>query len=217
MNTKCSIFTSGGSHKWKYKFWCSWVKWISILHWKIKFSVSFMLLFTVIKILSTLRLSRQKHNFFPSHFASIWSCLLHKMQSRERKIIQSNSNSFEILPKVNLGHNLWANIMILARAVLETFCSQSSIGLQWESRKTSKKGHDSRTTVLTEKKKYGSAYFSCLFHISNFKVLSITVLDLCKCNGRTDTQTTDRPKPIFGGIKTTRQLICVKYQHHQGT
>ena len=73
---------------------------------KIKFSVSFMLLFTVIKILSTLRLSRQKPNFFPSHFVAIWSCLLHKMQSRKRKIIQSNSNGFEILPKVNLGHNL---------------------------------------------------------------------------------------------------------------
>ena len=41
---------------------------------KIKFSASFMLLFTIIKLLRTLRLSRQKTNFFPSHFASIWSC-----------------------------------------------------------------------------------------------------------------------------------------------
>ena len=39
-----------------------------------KFSVSFMLLFTIIKILSALRLSRQKTNLFSSHFASIWSC-----------------------------------------------------------------------------------------------------------------------------------------------
>ena len=41
---------------------------------KSKFSVSFMLLFTIIKLLPTLRLSRQKTNFFPNHFASIWSC-----------------------------------------------------------------------------------------------------------------------------------------------
>ena len=35
----------------------------------------FMLLFTIIKLLPTLRLSRQKSNCFPSHFAWIWSCL----------------------------------------------------------------------------------------------------------------------------------------------
>ena len=34
MNTKCSIFTNGDSHVWKYKFWCSWVKSNAILHWK---------------------------------------------------------------------------------------------------------------------------------------------------------------------------------------
>ena len=38
---------------------------------KIKFSVSFMLLFAIIKLLPTLRLSRQKTNFFSRHFASI--------------------------------------------------------------------------------------------------------------------------------------------------
>ena len=43
---------------------------------KSKFSVSFMLLFIIIKLLPTLRLSRQKTNFFPNHFASIWSCLV---------------------------------------------------------------------------------------------------------------------------------------------
>ena len=37
---------------------------------KIKFSVSFMLLFAII-LLPTRQLSRQKSNFFPSHFASI--------------------------------------------------------------------------------------------------------------------------------------------------
>ena len=41
---------------------------------KIKFSVSLMLLFTIIKLLHALRLSRQKTNFFFSHFTSIWSC-----------------------------------------------------------------------------------------------------------------------------------------------
>ena len=41
---------------------------------KSKFSVSFMFLFTIIKLLPTLRLARQKTNFFPNHFASIWSC-----------------------------------------------------------------------------------------------------------------------------------------------
>ena len=41
---------------------------------KIKLSVSFMLLFTIIKLLPTRRLSHQKTNFFLSHFASIWSC-----------------------------------------------------------------------------------------------------------------------------------------------
>ena len=41
---------------------------------KSKFSVSFMLLFTIIKLLPTLRIARQKTNFFPNHFASIWSC-----------------------------------------------------------------------------------------------------------------------------------------------
>ena len=35
---------------------------------KSKFSVSFMLLFTIIKLLPTLRLSRQKTNFFPQPF-----------------------------------------------------------------------------------------------------------------------------------------------------
>ena len=33
-----------------------------------------MLLFTIIKLLPTLRLSCQKTYLFPSHFASIWSC-----------------------------------------------------------------------------------------------------------------------------------------------
>ena len=41
---------------------------------KSKFSVSFMLLFTIIKLLPTLRLARQKTNFFPNHSASLWSC-----------------------------------------------------------------------------------------------------------------------------------------------
>ena len=41
----------------------------------------------------------------------------------------------------------------------------------------SKKGHNSAMTSPTEKKKNGSAYISWLFHISYFKILSLTVLD----------------------------------------
>ena len=41
---------------------------------KIKFSVSFMLLFAKIIFLPTCQLSRQKTYFFPCHFASISSC-----------------------------------------------------------------------------------------------------------------------------------------------
>ena len=52
--------------------------------------------------------------------------------------------------------------MSLAQAVLEIFCLQGSIGLQWESRKkkTSEKGHNSAMKSPTEKnKKYGSSCF----------------------------------------------------------
>ena len=38
------------------------------------FLLQCILLFTVIKLLPALRLSRQKTNFFSSRFASIWSC-----------------------------------------------------------------------------------------------------------------------------------------------
>ena len=65
------------------------------------------------------------------------------------------------------------NIMTLAQAVLQTFCSQGSIGVYTKV----KKGHNSAMTSLMEKKKKGSAYFSCLVHILNFKILSLTLLD----------------------------------------
>ena len=92
------------------------------------------------------------------------------------EIIQSNI--YRILPKDNqviytLDTICEPNIMILARVVLEIFCSQGSIGLQWESWK--------RVITLQRqvwrKEKYGSAYLSYLFHIWNFKILSLTVLD----------------------------------------
>ena len=68
--------------------------------------------------------------------------------------------------------------MIVAQAVLEIFCSQGSIGLQWESQNMLKKGHNTATTSLTDKKKRKvSAYISWLLHISNFKILSLTVFD----------------------------------------
>ena len=72
----------------------------------------------------------------------------------KREIIYSNI--YRILLKVNqviYTQSVSQNIMILAQMVLEIFCSQSSIGLQWESWKMSKKGHNSATTSPTEKKK----------------------------------------------------------------
>ena len=100
--------------------------------------------------------------------------------SQKREIIQSNTVFYRILPKVNqiiytMDTICEPNIMILAEAVLEIFCSQGSIGLV---EKTSEKGHKSATTSPTEKKKkYVSAYFSYLLRTSNFKILSLTVLD----------------------------------------
>ena len=66
-----------------------------------------------------------------------------KQRSWKRQIIQSNI--YRILPKVNqviytLDTICEPNIMTLAQAVLELFCSQGSIGLQWESRKNVEKG-----------------------------------------------------------------------------
>ena len=62
---------------------------------------------------------------------------------RKKEIIQSSIK--RILPKVNqviytLDTICEPNIMTLAQAVLEIFCSQGSIGLQWESRKNVQKG-----------------------------------------------------------------------------
>ena len=76
MNTECSIFTSGGSQprvKIQVLVFMSKIK-FDLTVKKSRFSVSFMLLFTMIKLLPTLRLARQKTNFFPNHFVSIWSC-----------------------------------------------------------------------------------------------------------------------------------------------
>ena len=70
-------------------------------------------------------------------------------------------------------------------------------------KKVSKKGHNSAVSSLTEKKKYGSAYFSCLFHVSNFKILSLTVHD--RTQSVTDAQT-DRPKPIWSQYAPSTSL-----------
>ena len=61
----------------------------------------------------------------------------------KEEIIQSNIK--RILPKVNqviytLDTFCDPHIMTLAQEVLQIFCSQGSIGLQWESRKNVKKG-----------------------------------------------------------------------------
>ena len=54
------------------------------------------------------------------------------------------------------------NIVMLANLdVLQIFCSQGSINLQC----ISQKGHTSTTSP--NEKKYGFAYFSCLFYIQH--------------------------------------------------
>ena len=75
MDTKSSIFTSGGSHEGKIQVlvFMNEIKFDLTLK-KIKFSVSFMLLFAIIKLLPTLRLSSENLTFFFfffCHFASI--------------------------------------------------------------------------------------------------------------------------------------------------
>ena len=67
MDTKACIFTRGyHGHQKQYKF-CTEKK----KKKKKKKSVSFMPLFAIIKLLPTLRLSRQTTNFFSCHFASV--------------------------------------------------------------------------------------------------------------------------------------------------
>ena len=55
---------------------CGFHEWNKIQSYteKIRFPVSFTLLFAIIMFLPTRQLSRQKTYFFPSHFASISSC-----------------------------------------------------------------------------------------------------------------------------------------------
>ena len=65
-----------------------------------------------------------------------------KCQTWKREIIQPNIN--RILPKVNqviytLDTICELNIMILAQAVLQIFCWQVSIGLQWKRLKNGRK------------------------------------------------------------------------------
>ena len=94
-----------------------------------------------------------------------------KCQSRKREI--SQSNSFRILPKVNqviytLDTICEPNIMILAQPVLAIFCSQGSIGLQWERQKKSEKGHNSRITIPMEMKNQrttGPVSLTCVLKI----------------------------------------------------
>ena len=100
-----------------------------------------------------------------------------KCQSRKREIIQPNI--YGILPKLyqvtyTLDTICQLNIMLLALVVLQIFCWQGSIGLQC---KSWKRVITLQWQVWRKRKKYGSANFSCLFHILNFKSLPITLLD----------------------------------------
>ena len=64
-----------GSHEWKYCFlvFIRWNKIRSYTEKKIKFSVSFMLLFPIIKFYMLFD-SRVRKHFFSSHFTSVRSC-----------------------------------------------------------------------------------------------------------------------------------------------
>ena len=68
---------------------------------KIKISVSFMLLFAIIMFLPTCQLSRQKSNFFPSHFASISSCsaclvgIIASSLKEARSMVENRSNQIQ--------------------------------------------------------------------------------------------------------------------------
>ena len=69
--------------------------------------------------------------------------LLHKMPKSEKG--DNSVKYLHILPKVNqviytIDTICEPNIMILAQGVLKIFCSQGSVGLQWEKRKHVKKG-----------------------------------------------------------------------------
>ena len=93
-----------------------------------------------------------------------------KCQSRKREIIQSNIH--RILPNVNQVIQE-PDIMILAQAVLQIFCSQCSTSLQCKSRKRVENGtylcndqSDGKETKYGSTN-YGSVYFSCLFHMSH--------------------------------------------------
>ena len=101
-----------------------------------------------------------------------------KWQSRKREIIQSNS--FGILPKVNqVIYTLeticrWAKYhdpsASGSRDILFTKFYRLTMG-------KSKKSLTPEQQFRRKRKNQESSYFSCLFHILNFKILSLTVLD----------------------------------------
>ena len=96
-----------------------------------------------------------------------------RCQSRKRDIIQSNI--YRVLPKVNQV------IYFLYAKYNPSSSGSPDILLTRFHRFTMhiKKRHNSAMTVRRKRKKYRSAYFSCLFHILNFKILSLTILAGC--------------------------------------
>ena len=139
-----------------------------------------------------------------------------RCQSQKRGIIQSNSN--RILPKVNqviytLDTICVPNIMILAQAGIQIFCWQGSIGVQWVSRKRGMIQSNIHRILRKVNQVIWIMYSNTMpdimilaqaeknmgpliFHAdstSNFKILSLTVLD--RIQSVTDKHT-DRPKPI---------------------
>ena len=107
-------------------------------------------------------------------------------------------NIYRILQKVNqdiyTSDTIYMlNSMILAQAVPQIFCSQGYIGLQCKS----KKGGITLQWQVWWKRKKIYTYFSYLFHILNFKILSLTILDrMQRVMGAPIHSKTDRPKPI---------------------
>ena len=122
-----------------------------------------------------------------------WLLYYTKGQSCKKEIIQSNI--YRILPKVNqviytLDTICQQNILILAQALLQIFCSQGSTSLQ---SKSWKRGITLKWQVRRKRKKYGYSLFFMLY-IPNIKFQDpISNCCLMQCYGCTRT---DRPKPI---------------------
>ena len=127
-------------------------------------------------------------------FCSQGCVTIQKCQSQKREIIQPHI--YKILPKVNqviytLDKMYMPNIIILAQAFLQIFCSQGSIGLQCKSRK---RGITLQWQVWGKEKRYRSFYFLCTCHV--LKILSLIIFDRMQSvtDAHTDKHTDGQPQ-----------------------